>query len=117
MTPEPGDIVLIPFPYSDLSSAKKRPVLVLTPLDRHGDFIAAGITSAEQQGDAVILNTESLLSGRLPKKSWVRTDKVFTLSREIVEKRFGAVRAETFQAVMLSVCRTLGCIEKTGNIP
>ncbi len=49
MTPEPGDIVLIPFPFSDLSTSKRRPVLALTSPDRHGDFIAVGITSVAQQ--------------------------------------------------------------------
>jgi mRNA interferase MazF len=47
MTLDPGDIVLIPFPYSDLSSTKKRPVVVITAPDRFGDFIAAGVTSVE----------------------------------------------------------------------
>ncbi len=40
----PHDLVLIPFPYADLGSSKKRPVLVLTNPDRHGDFIALAVT-------------------------------------------------------------------------
>lgn len=48
MTCRPGDLVLIPFPYSDLNAAKKRPVLVLTAPDRHGDFIALAVTSAQE---------------------------------------------------------------------
>ena len=39
MACKPGDLVLIPFPYSDLQSTKKRPVMVLTSPDRHEDFI------------------------------------------------------------------------------
>ena len=39
MTCKPGELVGIPFPYSDLTTRKKRPVLVLTSPDRHGDFI------------------------------------------------------------------------------
>ena len=111
-TLEPGTIVLIPFPFSDLSSTKKRPVLVLTAPDRHSDFIAAGITSVEQKTGAVALETAHLLRGRLPKKSWIRTDKLFTLSSEIVVKNFGAIRPDTFKQVMQAICRTIGCPPK-----
>jgi hypothetical protein len=38
--PERGDLLLVPFPFSDLSANKRRPVLVLTDADRYGDFIA-----------------------------------------------------------------------------
>lgn len=108
-TLEPGNIVLIPFPFSDLSSTKKRPVLVLTAPDRHSDFIAAGITSVEQKTGAVALETAHLLRGRLPKKSWIRTDKLFTLSSEIVVKNFGAIRPDAFKQVMQAICGTIGC--------
>ncbi|MEK6210346.1 MAG: type II toxin-antitoxin system PemK/MazF family toxin [Pseudomonadota bacterium] len=108
-TLEPGNIVLIPFPFSDLSSTKKRPVLVLTAPDRHSDFIAADITSVEQKTGAVALETAHLLRGRLPKKSWIRTDKLFTLSSEIVVKNFGAIRPDAFKQVMQAICGTIGC--------
>jgi mRNA interferase MazF len=108
---KPGDIVLIPFPYSDLSSVKKRPVVVVTAPDRFGDFVAAGITSVEQPENAVELEVGSLLNGRLPKRSWVRTDKLFTLSTGNVVKHFGVLKPSAFQTMMLSICRTIGCIE------
>src|SRR5690554_1646930 len=38
MTLEPGDIVLIPFPYTDLASHKRRPVVLLGAPDERGDF-------------------------------------------------------------------------------
>ncbi len=45
MTLHPGEVVLIPFPFSDLQAAKRRPVLVLRSCDGFGDFLAAAITS------------------------------------------------------------------------
>ncbi len=48
MTSSPGDLVFIPFPYSDLRAVKKRPVLALTVPDRHGDFIGLAVTSVPQ---------------------------------------------------------------------
>jgi hypothetical protein len=43
MTCKPGDIVGLPFPFSDLTSQKKRPVLVLTQADFRGDFMGLAI--------------------------------------------------------------------------
>lgn len=111
MTLDPGDIVLIPFPYSDLSSTKKRPVVVITAPDRYGDFIAAGVTSVAQSGNAVELDAGSLTKGRLPRKSWVRTDKLFTLSTGNVVKHFGGLKPTVLQIALSEICRKIGCHE------
>ena len=42
--PAIGDVVLIPFPYSDLSQAKRRPALVIADVGM-GDFVLCQITS------------------------------------------------------------------------
>jgi mRNA interferase MazF len=51
--PERGDLLLIPFPFTDLSAAKRRPVLAITASDRYGDFIALPVTSWPQIEHAV----------------------------------------------------------------
>ena len=43
-TPIVGDIILIPFPYSDLSKSKRRPALVVADVGR-GDYVLSQITS------------------------------------------------------------------------
>jgi mRNA interferase MazF len=37
---ERGDLLLVPFPFTDLSAVKRRPVLAVTAADSYGDFIA-----------------------------------------------------------------------------
>ncbi len=69
MTCNAYDLVLIPFPYADLSSSKKRPVLVLTAPDRHGDFIALAVTTVPQLEPAIPLTSVDIVFGTLPKPS------------------------------------------------
>ena len=77
MKVEPASIVGIPFPYTDLSTRKRRPVLVLTHPDHRGDFIGLAVTSVYTVEKAVCINEKSIENGTLPKISWVRYDKIF----------------------------------------
>lgn len=45
MTCRRVDLVLVPFPFTDLSTGKRRPVLCLTNADGFGDFLAAAVTT------------------------------------------------------------------------
>lgn len=112
MTLLPGEVVLIPFPFSDLQAAKRRPVLVLKPCDRFGDFLAAAITSQPGHEDGFLLAHDDLAEGVLPKTSWVRVTKLYTLNRECVVVRFGALTFAAFTKVQHEVCRAVGCLER-----
>ena len=113
MTCKVGGLVLIPFPYSHLESTKRRPVLILTSPDRHGDFICLAITSVPQTEEAIKLETSNLLKGRLPKTSWVRLDKVFTLSESIIVKHFGQVDKDFINKVLEGLCGIVGYGEQS----
>lgn len=108
MTCRPGDLVLIPFPYADLRSSKKRPVVVLTAPDRHGDFIALAVTSVQPQEHALEIGTGALASGSLPRQSWVRLDKVFTLGEDDIVKAFGRVTPGFALTVLDGLCELVG---------
>ncbi|CUS39597.1 conserved hypothetical protein [Candidatus Nitrospira nitrosa] len=112
MACKPGDLVLIPFPYSDLQSAKKRPVMVLTPSDRHADFIGLAITPVAQPNHAMPIVATDLVEGALPKACWIRFDKVFTLSESSIVKTFGALSPQTIQAVLQGLCSVVGYARK-----
>jgi mRNA interferase MazF len=81
--PRPGDVLLIPFPYTDLTTSKRRPVLVLRHADYFGDFLAAAITSQPGHEDALPLCQDDFQEGILPKPSYLRTTKLYTLNRRI----------------------------------
>lgn len=105
MACKPGDLVLIPFPFSDLQSTKKRPVMVLTPPDRHADFIGLAITTVEQQHHALQVGPANLIEGALPKPSWIRLDKVFTFSESSIVKTFGTLSPHTVQSALKGALR------------
>jgi hypothetical protein len=69
-----GDLALVPFPFTDLSSAKRRPVLLLADPDGYGDFLAVAVTSRPHHSNAIAIGNQDISSGALPASSWVRTD-------------------------------------------
>jgi len=98
-----GDILLIPIPFSDLTSNKKRPVLVLSNDDYNNvteDIIVAAITSnLTDKKYTVILSNEDLESGNLKTTSCIRADKIYTLSQSIVIGKFGTVKKHVINTV------------------
>lgn len=89
--PERGDILLVPFPFTDLSASKRRPVLALTAPDTYGDFIAMPVTSRPQAEHGLPIATTDLISGSLPAASWIRTNRVITLNTSLVVKTVARV--------------------------
>lgn len=101
---EAGDLVLVPFPFSDLSAAKSRPALVMS-LGAHNhsspDVMLCGVTSnLNNSARSVLVSDDDLESGRLPKPSRIKVDKIVTLQQSLVRKRVARVNAATMSRVM-----------------
>lgn len=103
------EIVMLPFPFTDLSSMKKRSVLVITPTDNRGDMLVAQITSKNGYLDAVQLVESDVFEGLLPKTSYVRSTKIMTVNQSIIVGRFGRLSLEKFNQLKLRVCAHVGC--------
>ena len=102
-----GDVVLVSFPFTDLTSSKRRPALVLSPNSFNTavlDLVLAAITShITNDPNAVHLRHGDFAEGGLPKASMVKTTKLFTMHSALVVKRIGALRAGKMEAVLRSV--------------
>lgn len=95
-----GDIVVIPFPFSDLSASKNRPALVLADLPGN-DIMLCQITSQYHQDNlAVPLTPADLKSGALIKLSYIRPNKIFTADEAIVIRQVATVNDSTYQTVV-----------------
>ncbi len=98
-----GDILLIQIPFTDLTSSKKRPVLVLSNNNynfKTNDIIVAAITSNITPKDySIFITNNDLLEGDLKADSYIRADKIYTLSQDIVIKKFGRVNNDIINKV------------------
>jgi len=98
-----GDILLVPLPFTDLSSHKKRPVLVLSKQEYNtmtDDLIVVAITSTvDTKPYAVLFSDSDMLDGILKVESCIRADKIYTLSQELIVKRYGKVKPEVIEKV------------------
>lgn len=106
--PERGDLLLVPFPFTDLSAAKRRPVLALTASDSYGDFIALPVTSRPQSEHGLPIAATDLLSGRLPAPSWIRTNRIVTLNSSLVVKAIGSVSERAVAEAIRRFCAYIG---------
>ena len=79
-----GDVVIVPFPFTDLSGNKKRPAFVLADLPGD-DIIVCQITSkAKSDSLALALEAGDFISGGLPVASFIRPNKIFTADKNII---------------------------------
>jgi mRNA interferase MazF len=92
-----GDLVLIPFPFTDLSGSKVRPALILvaTSLDVTLAFIT---TQIQWQEPTDLLLMPSNLNG-LKKASLVRLSKLATIDAALVQGRLGVLDMNQLQTV------------------
>jgi len=95
-----GEIVLIPFPFSDLSSVKQRPVLIISSTNYNNkaeDVVTCGITSNLKDSEySMLIESRDLIEGSLPVKSRIKVDKIFTLKQSLIKKKIGRVNKKLF---------------------
>ena len=86
-----GEVVLVPFPFSDLSQAKVRPAICLADAGR-GDWVLCQVTS-NQYGDpaAIALDPSDFTSGGLRVASFARPGKLFTANERLVVRTVGTL--------------------------
>ena len=95
-----GDVVVLNFPFSDLSQTKRRPALVVaTP--QGDDVILCQITSqARTDAYSILLEQSDFSSGGLNQTSRVRPNRLFTADEAIVVYRAGRISNDKLSDVI-----------------
>lgn len=92
-----GDIVLVRFPFTDLSSSKLRPAIIIAPENKDGDIILAFISSVikdvEDTDFLLGKNDKDFSKTGLKRVSVFKMGKIATLNRNIVYGQIGSVSA------------------------
>ena len=105
--PSVGAIVLVSFPFSDLSRSKLRPAVVLADTGRH-DWVLCQVTSQPYSDpQAVEITSKDFVSGSLKKTSYVRPGKLFTANTGIMTRQIGEVRSEKLKQVVRAIVAML----------
>ncbi|MCD3350611.1 type II toxin-antitoxin system PemK/MazF family toxin [Clostridium botulinum D/C] len=95
-----GDVVVVPFQFSDLSQSKKRPALVLADL-KGSDLILSQITSQNiYDSYSVKLQNSDFEQGTLMKNSNIRPNKIFTADKDIILYKIGHLTEEKIEEVV-----------------
>ncbi len=95
--PAAGSVVLVRFPFSDLSQIKLRPAIVLTDAGRK-DWILCQVTSnAYADPLAIEITNADLKAGSLNRTSYARPGKIFTANETLMASQVGTLTEDSFK--------------------
>ena len=110
--PNQGDILLIPIPFTDLSSQKRRPVIVVSNdayNQKTTDMVVVAMTSNPSPANySFVITSSDLDKGALNHPGTIRVDKIYTLSQTMVVKTFGRVNSSTLERIRQTLQRLIG---------
>ena len=102
-----GKIYLSKIYFTDLSSYKIRPVLVIKELDKE-DVICLQLSSQIKQ-DRINISNNDLIDGNIQKESIVIVPKNFTLHKTTLIKYIGKINNNKLNSIFNNFCKDLGC--------
>jgi mRNA interferase MazF len=106
-----GAVMLLPFPFSDLSQSKLRPAVVLADAGR-GDWVLCQVicqVTSKPYGDpaAVILDATDFSAGSLRVQSFARPGKLFTANDSLFSTEVGTLTPTAFGRLLSAVVTVL----------
>jgi len=94
-----GDVVVLPFPYTDFSGAKKRPAVVVANLKGQNVILAQITTSQRNDEDLVNLKRKDFDSGALSSDSFIMVSLIFTSNSSRISYKAGKLNPEKIKEI------------------
>ena len=103
------ELVLLPYPFSDQGGSKVRPAIIISNDNfnkRCEDCVMVPLTTViKEEPFSLIVNQDSLESGRLLKQSRVRIDKIFTIKKSIIMMKIGKINDKTIEKIKFEISK------------
>lgn len=106
-----GDIVIIGFPFSDLSRTKKRPAIIISnnTVNKTGDYLMLQITSKiHNDSFSIPINKADFVNGKeLPLQSFIRLHKIFLLNESLIISKNTTVNTIFLDSVIEKIIKLI----------
>lgn len=99
-----GEVVIVNYPFSDLSSTKVRPALIIADCGMN-DYLMCQITTINNRDTyAIKLTNNDFLNGALNQDSNIRPNKIMTLNEAIIRNSVGQLKTSKYDDVAKVIC-------------
>ena len=105
-----GTIVIVSYPFTDLSSSKRRPALVVSNdiyNSKTSDVVLVALTSQMPRhvdtSSHIVVDQADLVHGTIPVRSWILISKLFTCDKSIIQKVTATVSFEKMSDVLSKI--------------
>ena len=98
-----GDVVVLPFPFSDLSASKSRPAMVVTQLSGNDVVLCMITTPAKADGYSIPLSKSDFIAGGIAHDSHIRPNRLFTADTRIVSRTAGRLASPKINQVITKI--------------
>lgn len=96
-----GDIVAVDFPFTDGSSTKKRPAIVISnkSISSTGDVVILMVTSKTSDVAPMVELTPEFLSRPLPKNSFAKCHRIYTIDAKLISAKYSKLTHKGLELV------------------
>lgn len=98
-----GEVVVLPFPQTDLQAGKRRPALVVADLTGDDLILCQITTRSRRDGYSVTLKADDFERGRLHVDSFIRPNRLFTVDHSVIAYVAAKIKVEKLSEVRAKI--------------